>query len=430
MIMKNNPFNNYIENLKKALKKLKLPQSVEKILSTPNRIINKKISVRMDNGKSLKLNACRVQFNNARGPYKGGIRFHPDANLNEVKMLAAAMTIKCAVVNLPLGGAKGSVQFDPKKYSRFEIERISRAYAKAISPHIGENKDIPAPDVYTDSKIMSYILDEYEKINNRAEPGVVTGKPIPLGGSQGREAATGQGGVFVLLEIMKAAGLKSKDTKVAVQGFGNVGYHIARLLHEEGFTIVAVSDSAGGLYSKNGLDPRLVHKIKQEKKSVTAMYCEGKVCDSEKLLRDQVQVISNSELLECQCDILVPAALDNQITENNAGKIKAKLILELANGPTNPKADVVLFKKGVTIIPDVLANAGGVTVSYLEWVQNRTGYYWSENEVLEKMRPIMENAARQIFILSKELNIPLREAAFVSAVKTISEAIALRGGIK
>lgn len=425
--MKRSPFGDYLKNLKEAGELLKLSPSVVKELSTPNRIINKTISVKRDNGKTVKLRAYRVQFNNARGPYKGGIRFHPAADLDEVKALAAAMAVKCAVVGVPFGGAKGGVQFDPKKYSVTEIERVSRAFARAVAPHIGVDKDIPAPDVYTDGRVMAYILDEYEKINGRSEPGVVTGKPLELGGSLGRDAATGQGGAIVLGELVKTLGLDPRKLKVAIQGFGNVGYHTARLLHADGFTIVAVSDSQGGLYSKNGLDPELIYKAKQEKKSVTAMYCEGKVCDIEKLAHDKVTVIDNDEILTCETDILIPAALDGVITEKNASEIKAKIILEMANGPTTPEADKILAQRKVIVVPDVLSNAGGVTVSYFEWVQNRLSYYWTEPDVLAKLKDIMIPAFSRVWMRAIKENLSMRQAAFVEGLGAIARASALRG---
>ncbi len=427
--MKNNPFENYLKNLKVAISALGLSQVVFKQLATPNRIINKTISIKRDNGKTEKLRAYRVQWNNARGPYKGGIRFHPAADLDEVKALAAAMSIKCAVAGIPFGGAKGGVQFDPKSYSRKEIEKVTRAFTKVLAPYIGEDKDIPAPDVYTDGRVMSYMLDEFEKITGCSEPGVVTGKPIELGGSLGREAATGQGGAIVLGELVKVLKLKPQNLSVAIQGFGNVGFYAAKLMRDAGFKIVALTDSQGGLYSEKGLDPVLVWKVKQAKKTVTAMYCDGKVCDTEKLMRDKVRVINNEEIFSCGADILVPAALDRVITEKNAGSIKAGIILEMANGPTTPEADKILGKKKKIVVPDVLANAGGVTTSYFEWVQNKSNYYWTEKEVLSRLKEIMVGAFERVWALSREKKISLRDAAFMLAVKDIAYALELRGRV-
>lgn len=427
--MKNNPFENYLKNLKIAVSTLGLSQAVFKQLASPDRIINKTISIKRDNGKTEKLRAYRVQWNNARGPYKGGIRFHPAADLDEVKALAAAMSIKCAVAGIPFGGAKGGVQFDPKNYSRKEIEKVARAFTKVIAPYIGVDKDIPAPDVYTDGRVMSYMLDEFEKITGCSEPGVVTGKPIELGGSLGREAATGQGGAIVLDELVKVLKLKSQNLRVAIQGFGNVGFYAAKLMHDAGFKIVALTDSQGGLYSEKGLDPVLVWKVKQMKKTVTAMYCDGKVCDAKKLARDKVKVINNEEIFFCDADILVPAALDRVITEENADNIKAKIILELANGPTTPEADKILEKKNKIVVPDVLANAGGVTTSYFEWVQNRSSYYWTEEEVLSKLKGVMIAAFGKVWSLSREKKMSLRDAAFMLAVKDIAYALELRGRV-
>jgi glutamate dehydrogenase/leucine dehydrogenase len=425
-MIKNTPFENYIIRLKKAAKKLALTDSITKSLITPDRVLEKTLTVTLG-GKKQKLNAYRVQFNNARGPYKGGIRFHPEADIEEVKALAAGMAIKCAVAGIPLGGGKGGVQFDPKKATRQEIEEISRAWVRAMAPYIGKDKDIPAPDVYTNGEIMAYMLDEFEKIVGRSEPGMITGKPISLGGSLGRDTATAQGGAYVLMALLKALGKKLKGMRVAVQGFGNAGSHIARILHQEGFTIVGLSDSKGGLYSAQGFDPVVVEKKKYEKQSLNQIYCEGTVCDTKRLEKEKVKILTNEELLECECDILIPAALDNQIREDNASKIKAAIILELANGPTTPAADELLEKKGKIIVPDVLANAGGVTVSYFEWVQNGMNFYWTEKEVFAKLEPIMQKAFADVWNMSKKEKISLRESAFLLAVSRIAEAMTARG---
>jgi glutamate dehydrogenase/leucine dehydrogenase len=426
--MKNTPFKNYLENLDKAVSILGLSKEEAGVLSEPENIIEKKIKVEFEDG-NRELNAYRVQFNNARGPYKGGIRYHQDADIDEVKALAAAMAIKCAVVDIPFGGAKGGVQFNPKHMSIEDIEKVSRAFARSFADDIGVDKDIPAPDVYTNPTVMATMLDEYEKTVGRSEPGVITGKPIELGGSLGRGSATAQGGAYVLQEFIDTIHPKKKDLTVAIQGFGNAGSNIAKILHYMGYTIVAVSDSKGGVYSTQGIDPEHAVKVKHEKDDLTHMYCEGTVCDLEKLERDNAKIIKKGDIITEECDILIPAALDGVINKDNAKDVKAKVILELANGPTTPEADEILKQKGVTIIPDVLANAGGVTTSYFEWTQNRNGFYWSEEDVQEKLKPIMVKAFTDIWKLSKEKNISLRDAAFALGVDRIIQASRLRGRI-
>lgn len=412
--MKKTPFKNYSVNVEKAVALLGLPRDFVKKLTTPNRIIDKKISVTMDSGKKKTFQAYRVQFNNARGPYKGGIRFHPDADLDEVKALSAAMAVKCAVVGIPLGGGKGGVTCDPKNLSFREIEKISRAWAKVMTPFIGANKDIPAPDVYTNGQVMAYVLDEFEKITGKSEPGLITGKPISLGGSLGRDTATADGGAFVLDQLVKELGFNKKDLKVAVQGFGNAGATIAKILKSEGYKIVALSDSTGGIYNPNGLNPETLEVAKREKGSLQAAAGEAKR-------------ITNEEILASDCDILIPAALDGVIHKDNAGSIKARIILELANGPTTPEADEILNLKGVTLVPDVLANAGGVTVSYFEWVQNTQNWYWTAKEVKERLKPIMIKSFEEVWNLSKAKKISLRDSAFAIGIGRIAEAMKSRG---
>jgi glutamate dehydrogenase/leucine dehydrogenase len=413
----NNPFQNYLDNLDKTAKILGYSEAQIAKLKEPQNIENTDLEIETSLGKTS-FPAYRVQFNNARGPYKGGIRFHPGADLNEVKALAALMAVKCAVVGIPLGGAKGGVTIDPKKYSAKDLELVSRAWARAMAPVIGVDKDIPAPDVYTNGQIMSYILDEFELIVGHAEPGVITGKPLELGGSLGRNIATAQGGVYVLEQVVEDLGFKIKDSRIAVQGFGNAGYTAASILHKMGAKIVAVSDSSGGLYDESGLDPEEINRFKEE---------SGKGIVEFK--KDGAKVITNGELLETDCDVLVPAALDNQITSENALNVKAKIVLELANGPTSAEADEILFKKGVTLVPDVLANAGGVTVSYFEWVQNREGYYWTEEDVLKRLKDIITKSYRDTYVLAKENNVDLRLGAFALGVKRIMDAMKLRGRV-
>ncbi len=422
-----NPFHSYITRLEHAAQTLSLSERQLTELKTPNRIVEKTLSITRDNSTTVQLPAYRVQFSNARGPYKGGIRFHPAADLDEVKALAAAMAIKCAVVDIPLGGGKGGVQFNPKEYSRAEIERVSRAWARAFAPAIGVDTDIPAPDVYTTAEIMGYMLDEYEKTIGKNEAGVITGKPLSLGGIVGRDTATAQGGAYVLQEIVRALELEPAKLRVAVQGFGNAGYHIARILHGLGYRIVGLSDSKGALMSERGLDPEAAFRAKHEHDVITALYCPGSVCDEEKLARDHVKVGTNEDLLTMDCDVLIPAALDNQLSAENAGAVQASLILELANGPTTPEADAIFAERGIHLIPDVLANAGGVTVSYFEWLQNRAGSRWSETDVSEKLKPIMVSAAQSVWNMARDKNVTMRDAAFLLGVRRIADALHARG---
>jgi glutamate dehydrogenase/leucine dehydrogenase len=425
----NSPYANYLMLLKKAGEVMDMTAEQLEALNEPQNMIEKQLEVMLESGKKAIYPAYRCQFNNARGPFKGGIRFHPDADVQEVKALAALMAIKCACVNIPLGGGKGGVQCNPKKLTEKDLESVSRAFIQAMHEHLGVDKDIPAPDVYTNPQIMGYMLDEFEKIKGGNEPGVITGKPIPLGGSLGRGSATAQGGVYIIEEYVKMKGWDKKDIKIAIQGFGNAGYHAACLLHALDYKIVAVSDSRGGLYSETGLDPHAVHKAKREKGAVKGLYCEGSVCDISRLTNDNVKVISNEELLECECDILIPAALDNQIHSDNAANIQAKVIVELANGPTTHRADAILEQNGVDVLPDVLANAGGVTVSYFEWVQNRMQYYWTASEVQNKLKPIMVNAFHQINNVKNNKDTSYRSASFVVAIERILTAMKLRGRI-
>ncbi len=420
-------FQNYLSILESAGRLLKLSETEIRALATPDRVLEKTLSVKRDSGEEVKLPAYRVQFNNTRGPYKGGIRFHPAADLEEVKALAALMALKCAVAGIPLGGAKGGVTFDPKGFSRSEIERVARAFAREFREHIGVDKDIPAPDVYTNAEIMGYMLDEYETLEGRSEPGMITGKPLPLGGSLGRDTATSQGGVYVLEELREVLGKKREDMRVAVQGFGNAGYNAARILHGLGYRIVALSDSKGGIASERGIDPVAAYRAKHERDSITEMYCEGSVCDKEKLARDEARIIGNEELLTVHCDVLIPAALDRQITAENAEHVKADIILELANGPTTPEADAILAKKGIVVVPDILANAGGVTVSYFEWIQNRAGEHWSEDQVFDRLRPLMSHAFNDVWKKTQTLQTTMRQGAFAVGVERILEALRARG---
>ncbi len=371
-----------------------------------------------------------MQYNNARGPYKGGIRYHPEADEDEVKALAALMAIKTAVVDIPFGGGKGGVQFDPKAASKKELQAVSRAYVRAFLKHLGPDIDCPAPDVNTTPAIMAWMRDEYEKATNSYAPAMITGKPLSYGGSRGRDTATARGAFFLLQEMMEGEGLDPKELRVVIQGFGNAGGTMAHLLHGAGYTIVAVSDSHGGIYSEEGLDPVRIEKYKKQTGSVSGEYCEGSVCDTAKMKMDNVRQVSNEELLELPCDILIPGALDNVITQKNASKIKATYILELANGPTTPEADEILHKKHVMILPDVLANAGGVTVSYFEWSQGRSGEQWTDEQVDAELKRVMLEAYKGIRKEVHGSKVTYRQAAFIVGVRRIVEAMRARGWVE
>lgn len=396
------------EQIDKITRVLKLSQTEIDILTTPKKIIVLSFPIKLDSGRIQYFTGYRVQFNDALGPAKGGIRFHPELNIEEVKTLAFLMTLKCAVVNLPFGGAKGGVVINPSKFSKNELERISRAFMSELAEFIGPKKDIPAPDLNTNPEIMGWMLDEYEKVIGKKALAVVTGKPIELGGSKGREYSTSYGGAFVLHHILQELKLDQKDISIAVQGFGNVGMHIARILNEWGYKIVAVSGSKSGIYNKNGLDIPKVILHKNNTGSVINF--KGS------------QKISNEKLLELDADVLIPAAIENVITKKNAHKIKAKIILEMANGPITPEADEILLKKNIKVIPDILANAGGVVVSYFEWVQNLENKYWSEDEVLKKLEEKMLYAVKDLYNACYRFNCNMREALYISAVKRILDA--------
>lgn len=413
MVEELNPFKIAQAQLNKAVEALGLDPAAHAILREPMRILQVSIPVKMDDSKTKVFKGFRVQYNDARGPTKGGIRFHPDETLDTVKALAAWMTWKCAVVGIPYGGGKGGVICNPKEMSKGELERISRAYISAISQIIGPKKDIPAPDVYTNPQIMAWMMDEYSKITQYNTPGVITGKPLEIGGSQGRGNATAMGSVYTTREAAKHLCLELKDATVAVQGYGNAGYWAAKLLQDMGCKIVAVSDSKGGIYSEMDLDVDMVLEHKKNTKSVVGFSGTKK--------------ISNRELLELDVDILVPAALENQITGENAERIKAKIIAETANGPTTPEADEILHDRGIFVIPDFLCNAGGVTVSYFEWVQNETGYYWEAEEVYEKLDKIMTKAFHEVLKVSESKGVDMRTAAYMVAVKRVVAAMKVRG---
>jgi len=411
-------FENTLKQIDKAAKLMGLSPDIQEIISHHDKIVEVSLPVKMDNGKIRVFQGFRVQHNNARGPYKGGIRYHPQVDMGEVKALSAWMSMKCAVVGIPLGGGKGGIVMDPKELSLRELEAVTRQYARAIAPHIGPEMDIPAPDVYTNSQIMGWIADEYSKLQGKDVLGVVTGKSLALGGSLGRDTATSQGGVYVLQEFLKGYAGAHEGMTIAIQGFGNAGANMAELLWKAGHKIVAVSDSKSGLRCLSGLDPVQALACKGEKGSIGECTMCGQGCE----------VITNADLLATECDILILGALENQVHAENADAVKAKVILELANGPITPEADEILARKGVPVIPDILSNAGGVTVSYFELVQNKANFYWSAEEVQERLKPIMIDAWQAVEGNAKKYNCTYREAAFITAIARIEAAIRARRG--
>ena len=413
------------QRLESVFKYIEVDEEVMDRLSVAKRSIIASIPVRMDDGSLKIFTGYRVQYDDTRGPTKGGIRYHPRVNLDEVTSLSFWMTVKCAVAGLPFGGAKGGVMVNPKELSKLELERLSRGYIRAFADVLGESRDIPAPDVYTNSTIMGWMADEFSIISRRQVPAMITGKPIYLGGSQGRDSATGQGALHALNEYARRKGCKPEETSVAVQGFGNVGFHFARLAKATGYRVVAVSDSQGGIYSSSGLNIEDVYRFKQSDNKLASVYCDGSVCN----MLDYKE-ITNEELLELDVDVLVLGALENQITQLNAHNIKVKTVLEIANGPVTPQADEILVKNGVTVIPDVLANSGGVIVSYFEWVQNRSGLYWEIEEVAEKLKKIMRKESNIIYDLALSHNCTLRTAAYIHGIARLAGAIDERGNQK
>ncbi len=415
-------FADAISRLDKASKYATIDPEALELLKHPKSILEVSVPVRMDDGRLRVFQGFRVRHDDTRGPGKGGIRYHPEVTIGEVKALAFWMTCKCAVVSLPFGGGKGGIIVNPKELSHLELERLSRGYIRAIADFIGPETDIPAPDVYTNAMIMGWMMDEYSKIVRQHTPAVITGKPIPLGGSLGRVDATGRGAYYCIKELEIIQRWQPDTIRVAVQGFGNAGQHVARLLHADGYRIVAVSDSGGGIYKAEGFDvPSLIYS-KNERHHLEAVYCRDSVC-----VAVAAEVISNSQLLELEVDILIPAALENQIDKHNAERIKAPTIIEVANGPTSTEADRHLSERGILIVPDILANAGGVTVSYFEWVQNKMGYYWTESEVHTKLQQIMSREFNHIYAFMKEKQIDMRTAAYACALNRIGEAIAAQG---
>jgi glutamate dehydrogenase/leucine dehydrogenase len=400
------PFQSALTNLNLAAKKADIPKSVTTLLQSPQRQIELSVPLKLDSGEIMTIKGYRVQYNNWLGPYKGGLRYHPKVDIEEVKALSFWMMIKNAVVNVPFGGGKGGLEIDPKSLSSSELERLTRKFAQMLAPNIGPKVDVPAPDVNTNGQIMEWFADEYSKTVGKRVLAVVTGKPVGKGGSEGREEATGLGGVYVLEQLVKKLDLKGPLT-VAVQGFGNVGSFVAGILHQRGYKIVALSDSKGGIYSESGFDVERIIKQKEE---------------SGMLGKDRQGEITNEQLLELAVDILIPAALEGVITKDNVAKIKAKIVLEMANGPITDEADEILNGRDILVVPDVLANSGGVTVSYYEWYQNMKNLKWSKEQVEKKLKEAMTDAFEDVWQIYQDKKVSMRIAAYILALNRLSRA--------
>ncbi|CAM3947334.1 Glu/Leu/Phe/Val dehydrogenase [Geobacillus sp. FSL K6-0789] len=398
----------------RALEKLGYPEEVYELLKEPIRVLTVRIPVRMDDGSVKIFTGYRAQHNDAVGPTKGGVRFHPDVTEREVKALSIWMSLKCGIVDLPYGGGKGGIVCDPRTMSFRELERLSRGYVRAISQIVGPTKDIPAPDVFTNSQIMAWMMDEYSRIREFDSPGFITGKPLVLGGSHGRETATAKGVTICIREAAKKRGLSLEGARVVVQGFGNAGSYLAKFLHDAGAKVVGISDVYGALYDPNGLDIDYLLERRDSFGTVTKLF---------------KNTISNKELLELDCDILVPAAIENQITAENAPRIKASIVVEAANGPTTLEATEILTQRGILLVPDVLASAGGVTVSYFEWVQNNQGYYWTEEEVEQRLEKVMVKAFNNVYEMAQTRRVDMRLAAYMVGVRKMAEACRFRGWV-
>lgn len=409
-----NLFTSTQDVIQEALNKLGYDEAMFELLKEPMRMMEVRIPVKMDDGKVKVFTGYRAQHNDAVGPTKGGIRFHPDVTIDEVKALSIWMTLKAGIVDLPYGGGKGGIICDPRQMSMGELERLSRGYVRALSQVMGPTKDIPAPDVFTNSQIMAWMMDEYSHIDEFNSPGFITGKPIVLGGSQGRDRATALGVTYIIEEAAKKRGIDLKGARIVIQGFGNAGSFLSKFLHDAGAKIIGISDAYGALHDPNGLDIDYLLDRRDSFGTVTTLF---------------ENTISNKELLELECDILVPAAIENQITAENAHNINANIVVEAANGPTTSEATKILFERGVLLVPDVLASAGGVTVSYFEWVQNNQGYYWSEEEVNTKMYKKMTEAFENIYTVATTRNINLRLAAYMVGVRKTAEAARFRGWV-
>jgi len=409
-----NPYQTAVQQLDEASKLIKLDDGMRQVLANPKRVLTVSLPIKMDNNKIKVFTGFRSQHNDARGPYKGGIRYHPQVSIDEVKALSMWMTWKCAVADIPYGGGKGGIICNPKEMSEDELERLTRRYAYAISDIIGPRTDIPAPDVYTGGKEMAWIMDTYSALKgNYMQPEIITGKPLALGGSLGRTEATGRGLSFTVREAAKRLKINMNTATVVVQGFGNAGQYSAQFLEEQGAKVIAVSDSNGGVSNKDGIQVGALRKHKEKKGSVVGF--------------PGTRPISNQDLVEMECTILVPAALENQITSKNAGKIKAKIIAEAANGPTTPDADDILYKNGIMVIPDILANGGGVTVSYFEWLQNLRREYWKEDEVNQRLDRNISKAFSDVYETHDQYTVNMRKASTLLAIKRVVEATKIRG---
>ena len=410
------PYENVRNVMSDAAKMAGIDSPYMEIIKCPQRETKVYLPVEMDDGSVHVFEGYRVQHSNIRGPFKGGIRYHQDITLNEVRALATWMSLKCAIANIPYGGAKGGIKVDPHKLSKRELRALTRRYTFAIAPIIGADSDIPAPDVNTNAQTRAWVLDTYSQLQGKPCPGVVTGKPIELGGSRGRNSATGRGVVISTKLLLAKEGKKLDDIKVVIQGMGNVGGSAAEIFYKNGQKVVAVSDYTGGLYCEDGLDIPAIRKFISEGNTLDKYEAEG------------VSHVTNDGLITCKCDVLIPAALENQITEDNAGRIQAKLIIEAANGPTSVEADEILNSRGIIVCPDILSNAGGVVVSYFEWVQNIQNLTWDLDEVNKMLQKIMLTAFNEVYALSQEKNVTLRMAAYMVAIKRITTAGKLRGG--
>ncbi|MFC0559849.1 Glu/Leu/Phe/Val family dehydrogenase [Halalkalibacter alkalisediminis] len=400
--------------IKKALDKLGYPDEMYELMKEPIRMLTVRIPVRMDDGSTRIFTGFRAQHNDSVGPTKGGVRFHPNVTEKEVKALSIWMSLKAGIVDLPYGGGKGGIICDPREMSFRELERVSRGYVRAISQIVGPTKDIPAPDVFTNSQIMAWMLDEYSRIREFDSPGFITGKPLVLGGSHGRESATAKGVTICIREAAKKKGIDIEGARVVIQGFGNAGSFLAKFMHDAGAIVVGISDAYGALYDPEGLDIDYLLDRRDSFGTVTKLFKE---------------TITNEELLELDCDILVPAAIENQITEKNAHEIKASIVVEAANGPTTMEATRILTERDILLVPDVLASAGGVTVSYFEWVQNNQGYYWTEEEVEGKLEAVMVGSFENIYKLSRTRKVDMRLAAYMIGVRKMAEASRFRGWV-
>jgi glutamate dehydrogenase (NADP+) len=420
--MTSNVFDDAISRLSKYQVQFGIDGHVVEHLRRPKAVLNATLPVRMDDGSTAYFPAYRCRYSDVMGPTKGGIRYHPKVTIEEVQALALWMTIKCAVVGIPYGGGKGGIVVDPKSLSRLELERLSRAYIRAMASFIGPDTDIPAPDVYTNAMIMGWMADEFQIIRHQSMPDCITGKPISLGGSLGREDATGRGAYLIIKNFAKKNRWNPKNIQVAVQGFGNAGYHVARLLSNDGFKIVAVSDSKGGIYSASGINVEEVQANKMTISQLQNGYCDCSVCDEMEL-----EIISNEELLALDVDLLIPAALEGVINSSNVDQVRASVIAEVANGPVEASVDDQLEKSGIKVLPDVLTNAGGVVVSYFEWVQNRQGYAWDLESVHQRLENIMVTAFEEIWEIHQTDKCSLRDASYVKALRRIGDALKAQG---